>query len=81
MQNVTYTYDKHNIYEVVIKAKGIINKFSLDQGTETTSCTQKYSRMLEDDGENDCDAGHILANRLEDMAIYQLIFFHKFINE
>ena len=62
--NVTYTYNKHDTYEVVIKAKGIINKLSLDQRTETTSCTQKYSRMLEDDGENDCDAGHILANRL-----------------
>ena len=62
--NITYTYNKHNNYEVVIKAKGTINKLSLDHGTETTSCTQKYSRMLEDDGENDCDAGHILAKRL-----------------
>tara|TARA_B100001093_G_scaffold185108_3_gene177922 strand:+ start:18319 stop:18879 length:561 start_codon:yes stop_codon:yes gene_type:complete len=62
--NITYTYHVHNNYEVVINAKGTIYKSSLDKGTDTTSCTQKYSRMLEDDGQNDCDAGHILANRL-----------------
>jgi hypothetical protein len=33
-------------------------------GSDTTSCTQAYSRGLDDDGKQDCDAGHILANRL-----------------
>ena len=33
-------------------------------GTDTTSCTQKYSRLLDDDGVKNCDAGHILARRL-----------------
>ena len=62
--HIDYTYKIHNDYEVVISAIGTITPASLDNGTGTTSCTQKYSRMLEDDGEKDCDAGHILANRL-----------------
>lgn len=36
----------------------------MDKGSDTTSCTQDYSRSLDDDGTKDCDAGHILANRL-----------------
>lgn len=36
----------------------------LDKGSDTTSCTQSYSRTLDDDGVQDCDAGHILAHRL-----------------
>ena len=51
-------------YEVVVSASGTITPDSLDNGSETTSCTQQYSRSLEDDGEQNCDAGHILANRL-----------------
>lgn len=61
---INYIYEKHGDFEVVISASGTININSLDNGTETTSCTQKYSRMLEDDDNQDCDAGHILANRL-----------------
>ena len=53
----TRRYNKHFNYEVVVKAEGTINKYSLDEGTETTSCTQQYSRMLEDDGENEMPAG------------------------
>jgi hypothetical protein len=48
----------------VVSAFGTITPDSLDNGTGTTSCTQQYSRMLEDDGVENCDAGHILANRL-----------------
>lgn len=62
--NITYIYETHGDNIVVKSADGTITPESLDHGTETTSCTQKYSRMLEDDGEQDCDAGHILANRL-----------------
>ena len=62
--HINYSYTLHNNYEVVVSALGIITPDSLDQGSGTTSCTQKYSRMLEDDGEENCDAGHILANRL-----------------
>jgi hypothetical protein len=62
--NITYTYATHGDFIVVVSAEGTITPESLDHGTETTSCTQKYSRMLEDNGEQDCDAGHILANRL-----------------
>jgi hypothetical protein len=62
--NIDYTYVKHNDYEVVVSAFGTITPDSLDNGTGTTSCTQQYSRMLEDDGVENCDAGHILANRL-----------------
>ena len=62
--NITYLYTKQNEHEVVISAFGTITPDALDNGTGTTSCTQKYSRMLEDDGKQDCDAGHILAHRL-----------------
>ena len=62
--HITYTYEKHNQYNVVSYVTGEITPESLDTGTETTSCTRKYSRMLEDDGEQSCDAGHILARRL-----------------
>jgi len=61
---IDYIYSSHNNHEVVVSASGIVAPSSLDHGSGTTSCTQKYSRMLEDDGEQDCDAGHILANRL-----------------
>jgi hypothetical protein len=59
-----YIYSSHEEHEVVISAQGTITPESLDHGSGTTSCTQKYSRMLEDDGDQDCDAGHILAHRL-----------------
>lgn len=62
--NMTYIYENHSDFPVVVKAQGIINVESLNHGSETTSCTRSYSRMLEDDGEQSCDAGHILANRL-----------------
>ena len=61
--HITYTYEKHNQYNVVSYATGKLHRI-LDTGTETTSCTREYSRMLEDDGEQSCDAGHILARRL-----------------
>lgn len=54
----------HNGHAVVTSASITITKASLDQGTDTTSCTQDYSRTLDDDGVQDCDAGHILAHRL-----------------
>jgi len=62
--SMKYTYEKHGDYDVVVYAEGIVYPSSLDHGTGTTSCTQKYSRLLEDDGYKECDAGHILANRL-----------------
>tara|TARA_Y200000002_G_scaffold24269_2_gene18336 strand:- start:3887 stop:4438 length:552 start_codon:yes stop_codon:yes gene_type:complete len=61
---MTYVYSLHGDYEVVVSAEGNIKKGSLNEGTETTSCTQKYARLLEDDNKQNCDAGHILANRL-----------------
>ena len=60
-------------YNYIMNADGIalvsavsvtITPADLDQGTETTSCTQAYSRSMDDDGVEDCDAGHILAHRL-----------------
>ena len=62
--HMSYIYDQHGEYLVVTSATGTLTPGSLDNGSETTSCTQKYSRILEDDGLQDCDAGHILANRL-----------------
>ena len=48
-----YIYSSHEEHEVVISAQGTITPESLDHGSGTTSCTQKYSRMLEDDGDQD----------------------------
>lgn len=59
-----YYYSTHNGYPVVTSASITITSSNLDTGSDTTSCTQDYSRMLDDDGIQDCDAGHILANRL-----------------
>ena len=59
-----YIYSMHNNHAVVTSATVTITKSDLDHGTDTTSCTQAYSRTLDDDGVEDCDAGHILANRL-----------------
>jgi hypothetical protein len=61
----TYYYVIHNgTTPVVSSVKATLTKANMDQGTDTTSCTQSYSRMLDDDGVQDCDAGHILAHRL-----------------
>jgi hypothetical protein len=49
---------------VVTSASVTITPNDLNKGTDTTDCTQSYSRTLDDDGVKDCDAGHILANRL-----------------
>jgi hypothetical protein len=43
-----YTYSTHNGYAVVTSVKATITKSNLDMGTDTTSCTQDYSRMLDD---------------------------------
>ena len=61
---ITYRYTDHNGQPVVTSAEGYVYPSSLGHGTDTTSCTQAYSRMLDDDGEKNCDAGHILANHL-----------------
>ena len=61
---ITYDYVQHGDFIVVSSANGEITPIDLDHGTDTTSCTQQYARMLDDDGVKDCDAGHILANRL-----------------
>ena len=61
---MTYTYIQHGDYVVVSDVKATLLPESLGKGTETTDCTRKYSRMLEDDGYSNCDAGHILANHL-----------------
>jgi len=62
--DLTYIYEEHKQHNVVVHVNGIITPESLDTGTKTTDCTRKYSRMLEDDGEQSCDAGHILARSL-----------------
>lgn len=54
----------HSGHAVVISASTTVTAANVDKGSDTTSCTQSYSRTLDDDGVEDCDAGHILANRL-----------------
>lgn len=63
-ETATYIYAMHSGHAVVQSASTTVVKSNLDKGTDTTSCTQSYSRTLDDDGVQDCDAGHILANRL-----------------
>ena len=58
-----YKYYNHNEQPVVLHAYATITNDDLDNGSGTTSCTQDYSRMLDDEN-LECDAGHILANRL-----------------
>ena len=58
-----YYYDNHDGQPVVLHAHATITNEDLDNGSGTTSCTQDYSRMLDDEN-LECDAGHILANRL-----------------
>jgi hypothetical protein len=58
-----YYYKNHNIQPVVSHAYATITNHDLDHGSGTTSCTQEYSRMLDDEN-LECDAGHILAHRL-----------------
>jgi hypothetical protein len=60
----TYVYVAHGSVPVVSSASVTITKADMDKGTDTTSCTQDYSRSMDDDGTQDCDAGHILAHRL-----------------
>ena len=59
-----YTYTTHSGVPVVTSAYATITIANIDKGSDTTTCTQDYSRSLDDDGVKDCDAGHILANRL-----------------
>lgn len=42
---------------VISKASITITAADLDQGSDTTTCTQNYARSLDDDGVEDCDAG------------------------
>jgi hypothetical protein len=60
----TYYYSLHNNIPVVTSASVRISINNMDKGSDTTSCTQSYARSLDDDGIQDCDAGHILAHRL-----------------
>lgn len=60
----TYYYSFHNNIPVITSAFVIISINNMDKGTDTTTCTQNYARYLDDDGIQDCDAGHILAHRL-----------------
>jgi hypothetical protein len=60
----TYYYSLHNNIPVVTSASVRVSINNMDQGSDTTSCTQSYARSLDDDGTQDCDAGHILAHRL-----------------
>lgn len=60
----TYYYTLHNNIPVITSANIRISMINMNKGTDTTRCTQNYARSLDDDGVQDCDAGHILANHL-----------------
>jgi hypothetical protein len=60
----TYYYTLHNNIPVITSVNIRISIVNMNKGSETTTCTQNYARSLDDDGLQDCDAGHILANRL-----------------
>ena len=46
----TYIYALHGNLPVVTSASVTITLAQIDMGTDTTSCTQAYSRTLDDDG-------------------------------
>lgn len=48
--SATYNYEAHGSYIVVVSATATISNADLNKGTDTTSCTQQYSRNLDDDG-------------------------------
>lgn len=60
----TYYYTLHNNIPVISSANIRVSIQNMNKGTDTTTCTQNYARSLDDDGVQDCDAGHILANHL-----------------
>ena len=60
----TYYYILHNNIPVISSATVRVSMTNMNKGTDTTTCTQNYARSLDDDGIQDCDAGHILANHL-----------------
>ena len=60
----TYYYNLHNNIPVISSVNIRLSMINMNKGTETTTCTQNYARSLDDDGIQDCDAGHILANHL-----------------
>lgn len=62
--NMTYIYETFNEIPVIVSGYGTVLPSSLHNGSETTTCVRNYSNMMEDDNKDDCDAGHILANRL-----------------
>jgi hypothetical protein len=62
--NGTYYYTLHNNIPVIFSASIRVSIINMNKGTDTTTCTQNYARSLDDDGVQDCDAGHILANHL-----------------
>jgi hypothetical protein len=62
--NATYYYSLHNNIPVISSVNANISIQNMNKGTDTTTCTQNYARSLDDDGVQDCDAGHILANHL-----------------
>ncbi len=59
-----YDYSLHNGIPVIKSARVRIGINNMNKGTDTTTCTQNYARSLDDDSLKNCDAGHILANRL-----------------
>jgi hypothetical protein len=59
-----YYYTIHNNIPVITSANIRVSIINMDKGSDTTTCSQNYARSLDDDGIQDCDAGHILANRL-----------------
>lgn len=60
----SYYYTLHNNIPVISSAYVRVSMTNMNKGTDTTTCTQNYARSLDDDGIQDCDAGHILANHL-----------------
>jgi len=62
--SATYYYTLHNNIPLISSANVRVSLSNMNKGTDTTTCTQNYARSLDDDGVQDCDAGHILANHL-----------------
>ena len=56
----TYNYVSHSGKAVVSSASITITSADLDKGSDTTSCTQDYSRSLDDDGKFHINIFHMI---------------------
>lgn len=56
-----YYYTLHNNILVISSANVRVSMKNINKGTDTTTFTQNYTHLLDDNSIHDCNARHILA--------------------